>query len=674
MEVKVKKTRMLLPLVLALGWLSGSLPATAQPDEHSPNVQQVDFEPHGATNTDLAFWGDRLYAGDTSGFRIFDISNPANPTLVNDFACPGSQHDISVWNNDADADADLLFLSIDTIRTNETCASTTATAAQAENGWEGVRIFDINNELAPTLIAGVPLDCGAHTHTMVPTDDGIGAPAADTPLYIYVSSYPLSGQTNQYDFEANNSPNATVGADQAVGQRQNGTECLEPEPRPDTETGGWEANEFHNKISIINVNLSNPAAADDAVAGSDCDGAAGPADQCVSYPAVFEWPMPLGTQVTHLQLGAREVSIVACHDIAVFIELDLAAGSCWDETQLWDITNPANPDFLRRKRNHEVDLIFHSVTFSWDGKTLALEDEAGGGTDDRCRDPNDLQGRMWFYDTSLRELGSFKIPRAQPPNPAPQICTAHNYTIIPQTDDRDILVSGWYQGGTSVIDMTDPAAAEEIGFYDLAGISGTGSNSWSSYWYNGFIYVNDIGRGLETLAFNDARKENAVTLPFFNPQTQMNVIPQNRPTCQGQPATKWGTSQPDTLSGTDGADVIVGQGGNDVIDGTGGADVVCAGDGDDQVTGAGGDDQLFGESGNDVLTDTTGNDRASGGVGNDRLRGGANNDRLAGNEGKDRLFGQSGKDRLNGGPQKDRCNGGPQRDKGRACEKKISIP
>jgi hypothetical protein len=648
-----KLWKVLLPALLTLSWIMGSLPAVAQPDEHSPNLQQVDFEAQGPTNTDLAFWGDRLYTGDTGGFRIFDITDPANPTLVTDFACAGSQHDISVWNNDADEDADLLFLSMDSIRTDHTCASAPATTqAQQEAGFEGVRIVDINDELNPTVIAGVPTDCGAHTHTMVPTDDGIGAPAADTSLYIYVSSYPLSGQTNQFDFEANNSPG---GADQAVGQRQNGTECLEPEPRPDTETGGWEANEFHNKISIINVNLSNPAAAANAVAGGDCDGA-GLADQCVSYPAVTEWPMPLGTRVTHLQLGAREVSIVACHDIAVFIELDLAAGSCWDETQLWDISNPANPDFLRRKRNDEVDLIFHSVTFSWDGKTLALEDEAGGGTDDRCRDPNDLQGRMWFYDTSLRELGSFKIPRVQPPNPAPQICTAHNYTIIPQTDDRDILVSGWYQGGTSVIDMTDPAAAEEIGFYDLAGPSGTGSNSWSSYWYNGYIYVNDIGRGLETLAFNDARKENAVTLPFFNPQTQMNVINQTRPTCQGQSASRWGTSQADTLTGTSGDDVLVGQGGNDVIDGNGGNDLICAGDGDDQVTGAGGKDRLTGEAGNDQLS------------------GGASADRLKGAAGKDRLNGDSGKDRLNGGPQKDRCNGGPQKDKGKACEKEISIP
>jgi hypothetical protein len=32
--------------------------------------------PTNATNSDLAFWGDRAYAGNYNSFRIFDISNP----------------------------------------------------------------------------------------------------------------------------------------------------------------------------------------------------------------------------------------------------------------------------------------------------------------------------------------------------------------------------------------------------------------------------------------------------------------------------------------------------------------------------------------------------------------------------------------------------------------------
>ena len=623
---------LVLPALLLLGLTGMPFPATAQPDQHSPNIQLVDQEPQTAfVNSDLAFWGNRLYAGNFNGFRIFDITNGANPTLIEDTACPGSQFDVAVWNNDADPQADLLFASVDSVRTNDTCASAGAPGGGLNYapGWEGVRIFDINDETNPLQIAAVPTDCGAHTHTLVPTDDGLGAPAPNTPLYVYVSSYPLSGQTNGIDFAAGG---ATGGADRAVGQRDNGTECLEPEPRPNNETGDWEGNKTHSKISIIEVNLSNPAAADDATVGGDCDGS-GPATTCVSYPAVTEWPMPLGTRPTHLQLGSREVSIVACHDIAVFVELALAAGSCFDETQLWDIANPKNPDFLRRARNDNVDLLFHSVTFSWDGSTLALEDEAGGGGDDRCRDPNDFQGRMWFYNQSLNQLGSFKIPRPQPKG---ETCTAHNYTIIPQTDGRMILVSAWYEGGTSVIDMTNPAQAKEIGFFDAQG-NPASSDAWSSYWYNGFIYVNDIARGLDTLAFNDARAENAVTLPFFNPQTQMNVIPQNPPTCKGAAVDQFGTSVDDVLTGDTLPNVIQALGGNDLVSGD------------------------------------AANDRLCGGAGRDRVRGQGQSDRLIGEGGRDRLNGGPGKDVLIGGPGRDVCVGGSGRDTARQCEKVVGV-
>ena len=43
--------------------------------------------PTGAINSDLAFWGDRAYAGNYNGFRIFDISDPDDPKLVTDFPC-----------------------------------------------------------------------------------------------------------------------------------------------------------------------------------------------------------------------------------------------------------------------------------------------------------------------------------------------------------------------------------------------------------------------------------------------------------------------------------------------------------------------------------------------------------------------------------------------------------
>jgi hypothetical protein len=608
--------RLVVSAALVLGVTGIPSPATAQPDLHTPNLQLLDNEPGVPdpgpadvfTNSDLAFWGDRLYAGNYNGFRIFDVTNGANPTLIEEFTCPGPQNDISVWNNDADPAADLLFLAVDSVRTDASCASTAAPGGGLDYapGWEGVRIIDINDETNPVQIAAVPTDCGAHTQTLAPTDDGVGAPAPNTSLYVYVSSYPLSGQTNSIPEDTTQDP------DRVVGTRDNGTQCVEPEP------GTLVENRGHNKISIIEVNLSDPAAADDFTPG--------PGGVGKVYPAVTEMLLPLGTRMTHINLGNRHLEFTACHDISVFMELNLMAGSCWDEGILWDITDPGAPDFLRRIRLDAVDLIFHSVTFSWDGEVVVWEDEAGGGGDDRCRSVGDQQGRMWFTDTDLNVQGSFKIPR---PQPVGEICTAHLYNYVPQTDDRDILVSAWYEGGTSVADATNTGAVTEIGFYD-AQASPASSDVWASYWYNGFIYTNDIARGLDTFAFNDPRVENAVELPLFNPQTMMNTIAQQRPTCRGQEATMWGTSQNDVLTGTNGPDVIAGIGGNDTINVLGARDLVC------------------------------------GGPGKDKLRG---------NGGNDRLYGEGGKDNLNGGPgKKDFCHGGPGKDKGKACEREKSIP
>jgi serralysin len=160
---------------------------------------------------------------------------------------------------------------------------------------------------------------------------------------------------------------------------------------------------------------------------------------------------------------------------------------------------------------------------------------------------------------------------------------------------------------------------------------------WSSYWYNGYIYVNDEGRGLDIMKFNDARVENAVTLPFLNPQTQMNLITQTTVKCGKRDANIFGTSEADVLSTDDLPDVIQALGGNDIVSSEGG------------------------------------NDRACGGSGRDRLKGQGNSDRLFGEQGKDRLNGGLGNDRLVGGPGRDVCVGGPGRDRARQCEKEVGI-
>jgi hypothetical protein len=501
----------ILTVVALSGGLLAATPASANhnADDHSNNmVYEGTSIKRGATNSDLAFWGNRAYAGNYAGFRIIDITNPRdieNPAnVIVDFACPGPQNDISVWDSNNDGRADLLFLSVDSPRSNDTCENTASTASNAD-AWEGVRIFDISDERNPQQVAAVPTDCGSHTHTLVP------GPANSNLLYVYVSSYPLGAAALT----------ETIAADQestprrAAGFNNFGTECRRP----------------HARISIIRVPLNNPAA---AVERTPTVNAEGQPTSGFTYPNVKRYFLDGATRMTNYTIGGTTFAFKGCHDISVFTPRNIAAAACWEEAQYWNISDPWNPGFLRRMRNREVDTLWHSATFTWDGRLVALEDEAGGGGASRCVDPNDLQGRMWFYNLSGHQLSSFKIPRSIQ-NP----CTAHNYNFLPLTDGRYILASAWYAGGTSMIDVTDPTKPTEIGHYiTKSPANGTGAaaeaDTWSSYWYNGFVYANDglqrgtdnPGRGLDVFSFNHPATATAQTLPHLNPQTQTLSIAQ----------------------------------------------------------------------------------------------------------------------------------------------------
>jgi hypothetical protein len=198
-------------LVLAACLALFATPAQAADDgKASPNVKLVanvakksPFNDVSAYATDLAFQGRYAYVGNYNGFTIYDIGNPAKPSVVSQVVCPGYQNDVSVRGN-------LLFLSVDEPRTNDSCKSEPGMPT-SKKSWEGIRIFDISDKSRPRYLKAVETACGSHTHTLVPDKKGAA-------VYLYVSSYD----------PANMFP-----------------ECKPP----------------HDKISIVKVPLKNPKAA-----------------------------------------------------------------------------------------------------------------------------------------------------------------------------------------------------------------------------------------------------------------------------------------------------------------------------------------------------------------------------------------------------------------------------
>jgi hypothetical protein len=256
----------------------------------------------------------------------------------------------------------------------------------------------------------------------------------------------------------------------------------------------------HNKISVVGVPLNNPASA-----------------KVVSEPRIP-------------QNDFRDTpGFNGCHDITVYMKIKRAASACLGEGQIWDISQKTRPRTIGRVHNPYVEF-FHSATFSWNGKRVVFGDEAGGGTGPRCRqrDPETL-GALWFYDLkSLDTLhsakvenwrSSWKVPRIQGDEPN---CTMHNFNTLPTTK-RDVLVSSAYAAGTTMVDFTDPRRPKEVGHLDPHG-----ANTWSAYWYNGHIYTNDGGRGVDVMEVDAPAARNTAMLAWSNPQTQDAVLPEGR--------------------------------------------------------------------------------------------------------------------------------------------------
>ena len=407
-------------------------------------------------NSDLAFWGRLAFAGHYDGFQIIDVGNPRNPRQLVDYSCPGSQHDVSVWQH-------LLFVSVETPRSSPACDSTTQSP-----GFEGIRIFDVSNPRAPELITGVPTDCGSHTHTLVPDP-------RNRRVLLYIASYTAS----------------------QIAPSAYGNECRRWDVEPTATTAGVPA---HNKISVVEVPLRNPAKA-----------------SVVSEPRIPQKEYRTGW--------------FGCHDITVFMELEIAGAACMGEGQIWDISDLENPRTIGRVFNPNVEF-WHSATFSYDGRRVIFGDEAGGGTGPACTSADPItRGALWFYDVraidSLQEevvtpRSSWKVPRIQEKLTADQAqhpnCTMHNFNTLP-TKWGDILVSSAYAAGTTMVDFSDPDDPEEIGYLDPHG-----ANTWSAYWHNGHIYTNDGGRGVDVMRVRDRAVRSVRKHHFANPQTMMEAL------------------------------------------------------------------------------------------------------------------------------------------------------
>jgi hypothetical protein len=199
-----------------------------------------------------------------------------------------------------------------------------------------------------------------------------------------------------------------------------------------------------------------------------------------------------------------------------------------------DISDPSRPQRMTAVSDTNF-VTGHSVTFSNDGSKVLFTDEWGGGTAPRCRatdNPTWGADAIFSLEGERAEFqGYYKMPAAQT---ATENCVAHNGSLMP-VPGRDINIQGWYQGGISIFDWTDPGSPVEIAFFDrgpLVADTLRTAGSWSAYWYNGYVYSSEIERGLDVLEMqpspyltaNELEAARTVRLEYFNAQEQQRFV------------------------------------------------------------------------------------------------------------------------------------------------------
>jgi hypothetical protein len=352
-------------------------------------------------------------------------------------------------------------------------------------------MFDVTDPAKPRFLRFFRMACGSHTHTLAPDP-------SHAMVHAYVASYPLgSGITPQAD-------------------------------RAESDALGLTCKAPHKKISIVHIPLGNPEAGtvEEKALSSDSE----PYD-------------PDGApRVEHDAQHGNAPPFIACHDHQAFLPRNIMVGSCAGDAQYWSIKRRGNPTsadgephtHIKREDGTTESFDFvHNAVATWDGKLAAITDESGGGSEPRCDAADTKRGFTFFYplvrpgqrvDGFADLKGRSVIPRAQ----NTEICVSHNGSVLPTKDGRYRYIQAFYQGGNSFYDFTNPAAPRELGFADLEDGLGA-ADSWSTYWYNGTVFVNGglnrrgptANRGFE--AYSIDRKLMPVSKqrwPWSNPQTQ----------------------------------------------------------------------------------------------------------------------------------------------------------
>ena len=503
----------------------------------------------GGINSDLAFIGNYAIQGSFSGYQVWDISNPSAPTIKTSYYCPASQSDVSVYKN-------LLFVSGEDLTARLDCGAEGVKEAVSKDRLRGIRIFDITDIANPKNVGNVQTCRGSHTHTVLVD------PKDPDNVYVYVSgsapvrsaeempgcvNAPIDKDPNSSLFKIDVIKVPVAHPEQAaiVSSPRIFTGLVRPETHAEAPQDIEKEKQFVDsakKAGAFTAMIRGEEAVapasyvkpilDSIVKARGGTGAPTAADSATLH-ANFQKIIDarFGPEPAK---GTPQPGPTQCHDITVYPAIGLAGGACGGYGLLLDISDPANPRRIGAAADSNFSY-WHSATFNNAGTKVLFSDEWGGGMQPKCRATDKPE---WGADAIFTRSGSqlafgsyFKMPAAQTTK---ENCVAHNGSLIP-IPGRDVMVQGWYQGGISVFDWTDPAHPKEIAFFDRGPADTTQiapAGSWSAYWYNGVIVSSEMARGLDIFELipsplvsqNEIEAAKSVHVDYKNVQGQTKIV------------------------------------------------------------------------------------------------------------------------------------------------------
>jgi hypothetical protein len=499
----------------------------------------------GGINSDLAFIGNYAIQGSFRGYQVWDISNPAKPTIKTSFFCPASQSDVSVYKN-------LLFVSGEDLSARLDCGAQGVTDPVSKDRLRGIRIYDISDIANPRNVGNVQTCRGSHTHTVLVD------PKDPDNVYVYISgSGPVrSDQELPGCVASAQDPNSALFRIEVIkvpvahpeqaaivsspriftgltrppehGEAPVGRAASQRHVDSARAAGGYVARiQGEEQVAGPNFVRTQLDSIVKARGGSGTPTAADSATLRANIQKIFD--ALVGTDDNASKPGPTQ-----CHDITVYPAIGLAGGACGGYGLLLDISDPANPKRIAAAADSNFSY-WHSATFNNDGTKVLFSDEWGGGMQPKCRatDPSAWGADAIFTLTNgkMDFKSYYKLPAAQT---ASENCVAHNGSLIP-IPGRDVMVQAWYQGGISMFDWTDAAHPREIGYHDRGPVDAEKlqlAGSWSVYWYNGVIVSSEIQRGLDIfelvpsafISQNEIDAAKTVHLDYLNTQGQPKLV------------------------------------------------------------------------------------------------------------------------------------------------------